>query len=110
MELWKTTMVLRGKQMKTKLTTIIAAVFAVTMAAMLALAETTTQVDDLSGLRPDTQGIETNAFWDTRAHLSYTVQNSQGTSTNAFDTSVLTVAVSNTGDVNVPTGMILIVF
>ena len=96
--------------MKTKLTTIIAAVFAVTMAAMLALAETTPQVDDLSGLRPDTQGVETNAFWDTRAHRSYTVQNSQGTSTNAFDTSVLTVAVSNTGDVNVPTGMILIVF
>jgi len=96
--------------MKTKLTTIIAAVFAVTMAAMLALAETTTRMDDLSGLRPDTQGVETNAFWDTREHLSYTVQNSQGTSTNAFDTSVLTVAVSNTGDVNVPTGMILIVF
>ena len=95
--------------MKTKLTTMIAAVFAATMATMLALAETTTQVDDLSGLRPDTQGVETNAFWDTRAHLSYTVQNIQGTSTNAFDTSVLTVAVSNAGDINKSGGFILVV-
>lgn len=95
--------------MKTKLTTMIAAVFAVTMAAMLALAETTTQVDDLSGLRPDTQGVETNAFWDTRAHLAYTVQNVQGASTNAFDTSVLTIAVSNPGDINKRGGFVFVV-
>ena len=93
--------------MKTKQTTIIAAVFAVTMAAMLALAETPTQMDDLQGLRPDTQGVETNAFWDTREHLSYTVNNNQGASTNAFDTSVLTVAVSNTGDLNAQGGFII---
>lgn len=95
--------------MKTKQTTIIVAVFAATMATMLALAETTTQVDDLSGLRPDTQGVETNAFWDTSAHLTYTVQNSQGVSTNAFDTSVLTVAVSNAGDINKSGGFVIIV-
>lgn len=95
--------------MKTKPTTMIVAMLAVTMATMLALAETTMQVDDLSGLRPDTQGVETNAFWDTRAHLSYTVQNIQGTSTNAFDTSVLTVAGSNAGDLNKQGGFILVV-
>ena len=76
---------------------------------MLAFAETTTQVDDLSGLRPDTQGVETNAFWDTRAHLTYTVQSSLGASTNVFDTSVLTVAASNVGDVGGQKSFILIV-
>lgn len=86
--------------MKNKSTTMIVAMLAVTMAARLTLAETTTQVDDLSGLRPDTQGVETNAFWDTRAHSSYVVQNIQGTSTGALDTSVLTVAVSNPVDIN----------
>jgi hypothetical protein len=95
--------------MKTKPTTMIVAMLAVTMAAMLAFAETTTQVDDLSGLRPDTQGVETNAFWDTRAHLTYTVQSSLGASTNVFDTSVLTVAASNVGDVGGQKGFILIV-
>lgn len=95
--------------MKTKLTTMIAAVSAVTMAAMFAYAEATTQVDDLSGLRPDTQGVQTNAFWDTRAHLSYTVQNVQGLSTNVLDTAVQTVAVSNLGDINKPRGFVLIV-
>ena len=95
--------------MKTKPTTMIVAMLAVTMAAMLAFAETTTQVDDLSGLRPDTQGVETNAFWDTRAHLTYTVQSSLGASTNVFDTSVLTVAASNVGDVGGQKGLIMIV-
>ena len=95
--------------MKAKQTTMIAAVLAATMAAMLALAETTTQRDDLAGLRPDTQGVETNAFWDTRAHLSYTVQNIQGVSTNAFDTAVLTTAVSNTGNPGAKTGSLIIV-
>lgn len=95
--------------MKAKLTTMIAAVLVATMTAMLALAETTTQVDDLQGLRPDTQGVETNAFWDTRAHLSYTVTKVQGTSTNAFDTSVLTVAVSTPEDINKLGGFIMIV-
>ena len=95
--------------MKTKPTTMIVAMLAVTMAAMLAFAETTTQVDDLSGLRPDTQGVETNAFWDTRAHLTYTVQSSLGASTNVFDTSVLTVAASNVGDVGKQNGLIMFV-
>ena len=95
--------------MKTKPTTMIVAMLAVTMAAMLAFAETTTQVDDLSGLRPDTQGVETNAFWDTRAHLTYTVQSSLGASTNVFDTSVLTVAASNVGDVGGQKGLIMFV-
>ena len=95
--------------MKTKQTTIIAAVFAATMATMLALAETPTQVDDLSGLRPDTQGVQTNAFWDTRWHLSYTVQNVQGLSTNVLDTAVQTVAVSNPGDINKSGGFVIIV-
>lgn len=95
--------------MKTRLTTMITATFAVTMAAMLALAETTTQVDDLAGLRPDTQGVETNAFWDTRAHLTFTVQSSLGASTNAFDTSVLTVAASNVGDLSVKKGLSIII-
>ena len=94
--------------MKTKQTTIIAAAFAATMAAMLALAETTTPVDDLLGLRPNTQGVETNAFWDTRAHLSYAVTSNLGASTNAFDTSVLTVAVSNAGDLNAQCGFFMI--
>lgn len=94
--------------MQKKLVAMIAAVFAATMAAMLALAETTTHVDDLQGLRPDTQGVETNAFWDTRAHLSYTVQNSKGASTNAFDTSVLTVAASNLGNLIEVKGMAII--
>ena len=94
--------------MQKKLVAMIAAVFAATMAAMLALAETTTHVDDLHGLRPDTQGVETNAFWDTRAHLSYTVQNSKGASTNAFDTSVLTVAASNLGNLIEVKGMAII--
>ena len=90
-----------------KLIAMIAVASVVVVSAMLAFAETAI-VDDLQGLRPDTQGVETNAFWDTRAHLSYTVQNSQGASTNAFDTSVLTVAVSNAGDLNEQGGFILI--
>lgn len=73
-----------------------------------ALAETRT-VDDLAGLRPDTQGVETNAFWDTRAHLTYTVQSILGASTNSFDTSVLTVAASNVNDVGGQKGFVLIV-
>ena len=95
--------------MQKKLVAMIAVVFAATMAAMLALAETTTHVDDLQGLRPDTQGVETNAFWDTRAHLSYTVQNSQGASTNAFDTSVLTMSVSDPGDLYTHGGLIMMI-
>ena len=86
------------------------AVAATALAATMqfALAETKT-VDDLAGLRPDTQGVETNAFWDTRAHLTFTVQSSLGVSTNAFDTSVLTVAGSNIGDVGKQNGLIMIV-
>lgn len=74
--------------------------------ASMALAGTTT-VDDLQGLRPDTQGVETNAFWDTRAHLAYTVQSSLGASTNAIDTAFSTVAVSNTGDPGAVCGTVL---
>lgn len=83
-----------------------ATVLAATM--QFASAETKT-VDDLAGLRPDTQGVETNAFWDTRAHLTFTVQSSLGASTNAFDTSVLTVAASNVGDLSVKKGLSIII-
>ncbi len=93
--------------MQRKLVAMIAVASVVVVSTMLVFAETTT-VDDLQGLRPDTQGVETNAFWDTRAHLSYAVQSSQGVSTNAFDTSVLTVAVSNLDDINAQGGCIMI--
>lgn len=87
-----------------------AAVAATALAATMQFASAETKtVDDLAGLRPDTQGVQTNAFWDTRAHLTYTVQSSLGASTNVFDTSVLTVAASNVGDVGGQKGFILIV-
>ena len=86
----------------------VVAVTALAATMQFASAETKT-VDDLAGLRPDTQGVETNAFWDTRAHLTYTVQSSLGISTNTFDTSVLTVAASDVGDVGKQNGLIMIV-
>ena len=75
-----------------------------------AIAGDTTPIDDLAGLRPDTGGVQTNAFWDTRLHGTYTVQNSFGASTSAFDTSVLTFAASNVGDVGGQNGFIMIVW
>ena len=87
-----------------------AAVAATALAATMQFASAETKtVDDLAGLRPDTQGVETNAFWDTRAHLTFTVQSSLGASTNAFDTSVLTVAASNVGDLSVKKGLSIII-
>ena len=87
-----------------------AAVAATALAATMQFASAETKtVDDLAGLRPDTQGVETNAFWDTRAHLTYTVQSSLGISTNTFDTSVLTVAASDVGDVGKQNGLIMFV-
>lgn len=72
-----------------------AAVAAAALAAAMQFASAETKtLDDLQGLRPDTQGVQTNAFWDTRAHLTYTVQSSLGTSTNAIDTAFLTIDVS----------------
>ena len=87
-----------------------AAVAATALAATMQFASAETKtVDDLAGLRPDTQGVQTNAFWDTRAHLTFTVQSSLGASTNAFDTSVLTVAASNVGDLSVKKGLSIII-
>ena len=87
-----------------------AAVAATALAATMQFASAETKtVDVLAGLRPDTQGVETNAFWDTRAHLTFTVQSSLGASTNAFDTSVLTVAASNVGDLSVKKGLSIII-
>jgi len=86
------------------------ACLAVGLAATAALSDGTSKtVDDLSGLRPDTQGVETNAFWDTRAHLTYTVQVNNGAGTNAIDTAVLTLAASAPGDIGKPSGLSVIV-
>ncbi len=76
--------------------------------ASMLFADTTT-VDDLSGLRPDTDGVETNAFWDTRLHSSYTVQKSSGTSTNSFNTAVATFDYSNLGNPGMMSGLHLII-
>jgi len=73
------------------------------------VAADSTTVDDLSGLRPDTDGVQTNAFWDTRLHSSYTVQISRGVSTNSFDTAVSTFDYSNLGDPGAENGLIMIV-
>ena len=66
-------------------------------------------VDDLAGLRPNTDGVETNKFWDTRAHMTYTVKVDSGASTNAIDTAVLTLAASEAGTIGQPLGLTLIV-
>ena len=92
-----------------RMVTAAAASVAIAAVVSAAFADTAT-VDDLAGLRPDTGGVQTNAFWDTRAHLTYTVQSSLGASTNAFDTSVLTAATSNVGNVGGQNGFIMIVW
>ncbi len=74
------------------------------------LAETRT-LDDLQGLRPDTQGIQTNAFWDTRLHTAYTVNVVSGANTNTVCTAMRTrtVAASNIGNPGVPNSTVITV-
>lgn len=87
-------------------TTAAAASIAIAVTVSAAFAETST-VDDLAGLRPDTDGVQTNAFWDTHLRGTYTVKESVGASTNAFDTSVLSLGVSNVGNVGGQKGFAL---
>ncbi len=84
------------------------AVAALALFASMLKADTTT-VDDLSGLRPDTDGVQTNAFWDTRLHSSYTVKISRGASTNSFGTAVSTFGYSNLGNPGMANGLFLMV-
>ena len=79
---------------------------AVAAAMQFASAETKA-LDDLQGLRPDTQGVQTNAFWDTRAHLTYTVQSSLGASTNAIETAFLTIDVSEPATIGGAPGTVI---
>ena len=65
-------------------------------------------VDELSGLRPNTEGVETNKFWDTRAHATFTVQVASAVSTTAFDTSVMTQSASRPSDIGKTNGLLLI--
>lgn len=79
------------------------------LVAFLAFSESQTKtVDDLAGLRPNTDGVATNKFWDTRAHTTYTVKVDGGVSTNAIDTAVLTLAASEAGTIGQPQGLTII--
>lgn len=81
---------------------------AVGLIAMAALSESAPKaVDDLDGLRPDTQGVETNKFWDTRAHATYVVSVDAGASTNAVATAVRTQDAA-IGDVGTSSGISII--
>ena len=73
-----------------------------------ALSETQVK-DELSGLRPDTQGVETNAFWDTRLHGVTTVAVASGVSTNQIATAWRTVDLSGLTDLTTrPAGLTII--
>lgn len=80
------------------------------LGAFLAFSESRSKtIDDLAGLRPNTEGVETNKFWDTRSHQTYAVAVNDGVSTNAIDTSILTLAASAPGDIGKPNGLTVIV-
>lgn len=75
-------------------------------AMQFASAETKT-LDDLQGLRPDTQGVQTNAFWDTRLHATYNVEVLSGASTSAIDTAHLTLDASEPATIGGAPGTVI---
>lgn len=77
--------------------------------AALAAAEAEETRDDLAGLRPSTDGVETNAFWDTRAHVSYSVCLSEGANTNGLSSAVSTHEISGAGDIAEELGLSVII-
>lgn len=65
--------------------------------------------DDLAGLRPSTDGVETNAFWDTRAHVAYAVSFDRGVNTNVLSSMISSCGVSEVGDIARNVGLMVII-
>ena len=65
--------------------------------------------DDLASLRPSTDGVETNAFWDTRAHVAYAVSFDRGANTNGLSSVISSCEISGVGDIAQNVGLVYVI-